>query len=118
MAGTGPGFNTFSNDGSFLEQFKRIQEQSVNQKAGTDSVGGHSLTAKPSVSIKLGVSKRPSGTSAVSSLKPRLTSSNVGRAFGGDSSDSESEVKEQSGACAKQGTGVHVHIHTHVDLDR
>ena len=79
--GDSTGFNTFSNDGSFLEQFKKMQQTQSEQEVSLTK------SPKPSVSMKLGGMKRKGGVPG--SLKPKAKSSSVRRAFGDDSPDSE-----------------------------
>ena len=82
MANSGP-FNTFSNDGSFFEQFKKMQEL---QKA-TPTV------SKPTVTMKLGAVKK---SAPPISLRTEIKSTSVKRAFEEETSDSEGEQIKES----------------------
>ena len=87
-ANSNPGYNAFSNDGSFLEQFRKMQEQQKQQASSSKSEGVLKAMPKPlgTVSMKFGAVKRGE---EVSRLKP--AAARVKKMFGGDSSDSEEE---------------------------
>ena len=85
-----PAVNAFSNDGSFMEQFKRMQEQ--QQKAQQTVASPQGSVKKPvsSVSMKLGAVKK----SSTPRLRTGAQRGSVKRAFG-DDSDSEGEQETQ-----------------------
>lgn len=82
------GYNAFSNDGSFLEQFRKMQEQQKQQVSSSKSEGVSKTVSKPPgmVSMKFGAVKKGD---EVNRLKP--AAAGVKKVFGGDSSDSEEE---------------------------
>ena len=82
------GYNAFNNDGSFLEQFRKMQEQQKQQASSSKSEGVSKTLSKPPgmVSMKFGAVKKGE---EVIRLKP--AAAGVKKVFGGDSSDSEEE---------------------------
>ena len=82
------GYNAFSNDGSFLEQFRKMQEQQKQQASSSKSESVSKTMPKPlgTVSMKFGAVKKGE---EVSRLKP--AAAGVKNMFGDDSSDSEGE---------------------------
>jgi len=78
------GFNAFSNDGSFLEQFRKMQEH--QRQEPVSNTAGDTSKKHGTVSMKLGALKKEK---EVIRLKP--TAASVNRMFGDDSSDSEGE---------------------------
>ena len=102
-----PRLNTFSNDGSFFEQFKKMQElqkQKQQQSSSqTSSTSGFSETG-PTVSNKR-VTKSGTVLMNLSGVKktkePDVKLKNPGqsaqKAFRGDGSSSESEGEEDKG---------------------
>ena len=86
------GYNAFSNDGSFLEQFRKMQEQQKQQASSSKSEGVLKTMTKPlgTVSMKFGAVKKGE---EVSRLKP--AAAGVRKMFGGDSSDSEEEGEKR-----------------------
>ena len=86
-----PPVNAFSNDGSFMEQFKRMQEQQRGQQTEAPSPQAELSAKKPvSVSMKFGAVKK----STTPTLRTGIQRGSVKRAFG-DDSDSEGEQVTQ-----------------------
>ncbi len=111
--GSSSGVNTFSNDGSFLEQFKKMQGQGVNQKAvpGAISVPTPTSSSEPSSSVSINLRLAKRRTVGASKVKPKVKGSSVRQAFSGDSSDSEDEGGRK--ACAPNRKGWCEYICTH-----
>lgn len=98
------GYNAFSNDGSFLEQFRKMQEQQKQQASSSKSEGVSKTVSKPPgmVSMKFGAVKKGE---EVIRLKP--AAAGVKKVFGGDSSDSEEEGEKSR----RKGMGYACDVH-------
>lgn len=120
--GAQSGFNAFKNDGSFLEQFKKMEEQRLCQTAAAGATDSTASRTKPPLSIKLkGIESSSRRSCTDHGLKGRSKSASIKQAFRGNSSDSESEEEGRKGTCAsttctkgKLGKDMHVHAVHHL----
>ena len=103
-------FNSFNNDGSFLERFKKMQEQKQNQSGSgsqTKSLKGATMIAASPAPTSSGtrvtkggaVLMKLSGVKKTQQPETKLkkTTKSVKKAFGGDGSSSESEEEDTRG---------------------
>ena len=85
--------NTFVNDGSFLEKFKKMQESTKNEPSSVASTSS-GTAVNPGLSIKL--------EKAAKKTESALTRTRVANVFG-DESDSEEENSGEPKAKQKKG---------------
>ena len=90
--GGSTGLNIFSNDGSFMEQFMKMQQGQKKEGEREGGEEGGTKSTNPGITMKLGSGKKSTPTSLV---QKRLQSRAARSAFGRDS-DSEGEEEGPS----------------------